>query len=65
MQAEFARADAMNGKICVLPQTDIQCAPCSTSDKLIVRVATITKGQACPAGSTEVGPPPSASNMKK
>jgi hypothetical protein len=44
-------ARRIGGKICVLPQTDIQCAPCTKSDKLIVRVTTVPGGASCPAGT--------------
>lgn len=41
-------ARQLGGKICVLGTTDIQCAPCSTSDKLVARVQTVAAGAACP-----------------
>ena len=47
-------ATMLNSKVCLMPSTDIQCAPCRHSDKLIVRVKTIPKGHTCPRGSKEV-----------
>lgn len=50
-------------RTCLLDSTDIQCAPCRTSDKLIVRMAFVGSGGSCPqgtihafaAGSSDVG----------
>jgi hypothetical protein len=53
-QEDTARAAKLGGKICLLPETDIQCAPCTFSDKLIVRVLTVPQAASCPAGSREV-----------
>ncbi len=47
----LATARTRNAKICILPSTDIQCAPCNTSDKLVVRVQSVRRDQACPAGT--------------
>jgi hypothetical protein len=54
VQSDVARAAALGGKICLLESTDIQCAPCQWSDKLIVRVLTVPSKQSCPANSREV-----------
>lgn len=35
-------------RLCVLKSTDIQCAPCATSSKLVVRTSTVEKGRSCP-----------------
>ena len=51
---DVARAAALGGKVCLLPSTDIQCAPCTRSDKLIVRVKTVPVGMSCPTDSLEV-----------
>jgi hypothetical protein len=40
-----------NARICLLPSTDIQCAPCNTSDKLVVRLQTVGRWSHCPAGT--------------
>lgn len=53
-ETDFAKAQKNGLKICLLEATDIQCRPCTWSDKLIVRVKTIPKNQACPANSREV-----------
>jgi hypothetical protein len=42
-----ARAKGL--KVCVLKSTDIQCAPCSTTDRLIVRMTSVATSQRCPA----------------
>jgi len=41
----------VNGKACILKTTDIQCDPCTKSDKLIVRVKTVSKASHCPANT--------------
>jgi hypothetical protein len=38
-------------RLCVMDSTDIQCAPCATSDKLIVRSSIVEKGRSCPPGA--------------
>jgi len=38
-----------NQKACLLKTTDIQCAPCSTTDRLIVRMDIRARTAACPA----------------
>lgn len=53
-ETDLAKANKNGLKICLLDSTDIQCAPCTWSDKLIVRVLTIAKNRACPANSREV-----------
>jgi hypothetical protein len=47
----LAEARTKDLRVCLLPTTDIQCAPCHTSDKLIVRVRSVAKGSLCPAGT--------------
>ena len=49
---------AIGGKACILhggafgsENTDIQCAPCTYSDKLIVRLKTVPVAQACPSNT--------------
>lgn len=37
-----------NVTACILPSTDIQCAPCATSDKLVTRMTFVRKGAICP-----------------
>lgn len=54
LQTDVAKAKKLGGKICLLQTTDIQCAPCTWSDKLIVRVKTVKATESCPAGSQEV-----------
>ncbi len=41
----------LNGKACILKSTDIQCAPCTYSDKLIVRVQTVAQANSCPSNT--------------
>lgn len=43
---------AMDSKICLLPSTNIQCAPCTFSNKLVTRMQIRHKVNACPAGTT-------------
>ena len=45
----ITRARRLHAKICVLKSTNIQCAPCRTSDKLIVRVLTVPLRRPCPS----------------
>lgn len=45
----IAQARARRLKVCMLKQTDIQCAPCSTTDRLIVRITSVASNKACPA----------------
>ncbi|MEZ4371937.1 MAG: hypothetical protein R3B07_13980 [Polyangiaceae bacterium] len=40
-----------NQKACLLKSTDVQCAPCSTTDRLIVRMDIRSKTQGCPSGT--------------
>jgi hypothetical protein len=40
-------------KACLLSTTDIQCAPCRTSDKLVARTFIATKSYRCPAGTLD------------
>jgi len=54
LETDVAKAKKLGGKICLLQTTDIQCAPCTWSDKLIVRVKTVKSSEACPAGSKQV-----------
>lgn len=51
---DVARAKKLGGKVCLLASTDIQCAPCTSSDKLIVRVQTVPLASSCPANSLEI-----------
>jgi hypothetical protein len=52
LQRDFAaEARSKNARVCLLGSTDVQCAPCSHTNKLIVRVQTVKKGAICPAGS--------------
>lgn len=44
-------AKRKNLKVCALRETSIQCAPCSTTNKLVVRVLSVAKGDSCPAGT--------------
>ncbi len=53
-ETDVAKAQKKGLKICLLASTDIQCAPCTWSDKLIVRTLTIPNNQACPSNSQEV-----------
>lgn len=46
-----AEARAKQAKVCLLGSTDMQCAPCSSTNKLVVRVQTVEKGGTCPAGT--------------
>lgn len=52
--ADIQLAKLLKSKVCLLPSTDIQCAPCRHSDKLVVRVKTIPETHTCPRGSKEV-----------
>lgn len=45
----MASATARRLKVCMLKSTDIQCAPCNTTDRLIVRVTTVNANASCPA----------------
>ena len=47
----LTEARAAHLRVCLLPSTDIQCAPCTSSDKLVVRVSSVAKGTLCPAGT--------------
>jgi hypothetical protein len=47
----LAQARKANLRMCLLESTDIQCAPCTTSNKLVVRVHSVRKGAMCPGGS--------------
>lgn len=47
-----ATARAAGAHVCILPSTDIQCAPCTSSDNLVVRVSTVRRGEQCPAGTS-------------
>lgn len=38
-------------RVCALRDTSFQCAPCSTTDKLVVRVVSYSKDMPCPAGT--------------
>jgi hypothetical protein len=54
--ALLTEARSKNARVCLLgygseAPTDIQCSPCKTSDKLIVRVKTVRKGWTCPTGT--------------
>ncbi|MCA9645415.1 MAG: hypothetical protein KC492_32205, partial [Myxococcales bacterium] len=40
-----------NQKACLLKSTDVQCAPCNTTDRLIVRMDIRSKTQGCPSGT--------------
>jgi hypothetical protein len=51
---DVKQAAKAGGKLCMLPATDIQCAPCRHSDKLIVRTKTVPKAHKCPRGSKEI-----------
>jgi hypothetical protein len=42
-------ARASNLRVCLLRDTDIQCAPCSTTDRLIVRMD--LRSTSCPSGT--------------
>lgn len=44
-------ARSKNIRMCLLASTDIQCAPCTTSNKLVMRVHSVRKGGQCPAGT--------------
>lgn len=46
-----AQAQAKNAKVCLLASTDIQCAPCTSTNKLVMRVETVKKGALCPVGT--------------
>ncbi len=41
-------------RTCLLRSTDIQCAPCTSSDKLVVRLAFVPEGSRCPKGTARV-----------
>lgn len=45
IRSQLAKA---NARMCVMLSTDIQCAPCASSDKLVVRTQLVAKGRACP-----------------
>lgn len=47
----LAGVRAKNHKVCLLNSTDIQCAPCNTTDRLIVRMDIKPKNAGCPAGT--------------
>lgn len=49
-------ARAAGLRTCLLDSTDIQCAPCSSSDKLVVRMAFVSGGARCPGGTTRILP---------
>lgn len=40
-------------KACLLNSTDIQCAPCGSTDRLIVRLQWAARAAACPGGTVE------------
>lgn len=45
-------ARGMRNKVCMLDATDLQCAPCSTTDRLIVRMDLVAAHRtACPANT--------------
>jgi hypothetical protein len=46
-------ARAVSGRVCLQPTTDIQCAPCHTSDKLVMRYITVRQERHCPAGTLD------------
>lgn len=52
--SDVNQAAKVGGKLCMLPSTDIQCAPCRHSDKLVVRTKTVPKTHQCPKGSREI-----------
>lgn len=47
-------AQAAGVKTCLLNSTDIQCAPCQTSNKLVARLAFVSSGDSCPRGTTRI-----------
>lgn len=44
-----------NARLCVMKSTDIQCSPCNTSDKLVVRTQIVEKGRSCPPDTAPNG----------
>jgi hypothetical protein len=46
-----AQARGRVARVCLLPSSDIQCAPCDTSDRLVARYESVRRGASCPAGS--------------
>lgn len=49
----LARAREKQAKVCLLWSTNIQCAPCNRSDKLVVRMQVVPRGGSCLSDPTE------------
>lgn len=52
----MAQARSRRLKACLLDATDIQCAPCSTTDRLIARMTFVPADRACPANTVNAIP---------
>jgi hypothetical protein len=57
--SELLRSDAAllagvrsrEAQLCLLRSTDIQCEPCKSSDKLVVRVQSVRRNGSCPGAA--------------
>lgn len=47
-------AQSQGLQTCLLPSTDIQCHPCTSSNKLVARMTFVRRGASCPRGSAFV-----------